>query len=122
MPSSAGRATPVLDGPSLDRLRATFGDQEGLQEILDEFLVSSSRLVHQMTSARRRGRTQEVERAAHTLKSMARLIGAKDLAEACRKVEFLAHGPAPPPIPPQLVANVTVHTRQAQEAVERLLR
>src|SRR5688572_30198224 len=121
MPSSAGRATPVLDGPSLDRLRATFGDQAGLQEILGEFQVSSSRLVHQMVSAQRRGRTQEVERAAHTLKSMAKLIGAKELAEACRAVEFLAHGPSPPPIPPPLVANVDLHARRAQEAVERLL-
>jgi HPt (histidine-containing phosphotransfer) domain-containing protein len=122
MPWFTGRAAPVLHGPSLDRLRTTFSDPTGLQEILQEFLVSSSRLVRQMTRARRSGRTLDVERAAHTLKSMARLIGAQELAEACRAVEFLAHGPSPPPIPAHLVDKVEVHTRQAQEAVQRLLR
>lgn len=122
MSSFAGGPRSTLDGPSLDRLRATVGDPAGLQEILHEFLACSQRLVRQMTSARRRGRIHEVERAAHTLKSMARLIGATDLAEACRVVEFLAHGPAPPPVPSHLVANVDRHARQAQEAVQRLLR
>src|SRR5687767_3438572 len=121
MPSFAGRITPVLDGPSLARLRATFGNEQGLQEILEEFLVSSGRLLQQMTSALRRRRTQEVERAAHTLKSMARLVGATELADACRAVEFQAHG-ASAPVPPHMVLRVAVHTRQAQEAVERLLR
>ena len=122
MPSFAGRAALVLDEPSLARLRATLGDEQELQEILREFLVSSGRLLQQMATALRRRRTHDVERAAHTLKSMARLIGAKELAEACRAVEFLAHGPSPPPIPPHMVTNVAAHTRNAQEAVERLLR
>lgn len=122
MPSIAGGTTLVLDRPSLDRLRETLGDQEGLREILHEFVVASGRLVQQMAVARRRGRTPDVERAAHTLKSMARLVGAKDLAEACRKVEFLAHGAAARPVPGPLVAAVAAHAKDAQEAVQRLLR
>src|SRR5688572_16855046 len=122
MPSFARRATPVLDGPSLARLRSTLGDEQGMQELLKEFLSSSSRLLHQMTSALRRRRTQDVERAAHTLKSMARLVGATELADACRAVEFAAHGAAAPPVPAHMVTRVAAHTRQAQEAVERLLR
>src|SRR5687768_17374135 len=122
MPSFVGRVTPVLDGPSLARLRATFGDEQGVREILEEFVVASGRLLQQMTSALARQSSREVERAAHTLKSMARLIGATELAEACRAVEFRAHGASAPPVPPQMVARVVLRTRQAQEAVERLLR
>ncbi|MHB1261778.1 MAG: Hpt domain-containing protein [Thermoplasmatota archaeon] len=122
MPSPAGRMGPVLDGPSLVRLKAAFGDEQGVREILQEFVVSSGRLVRQMASALKRQRTSEVERAAHTLKSMARLLGATELAEACRAVEFRAHGASAPPVPEDMVARVAVHTRQAQEAVERLLR
>jgi HPt (histidine-containing phosphotransfer) domain-containing protein len=122
MPSFAGRLAPVLDRPSLARLRATLGDEQGLQEILEEFLVSSSRLVQQMGTACQRQRTREVERAAHTLKSMAKLVGATDLADACRAVEFQAHGASAPPVDPRLVARVAVQARHAQEAVERLLR
>lgn len=114
--------TSVLDGPSLGRLRAAFGDEQGLQDLLKEFLVSSAKLLRQMDSGLKRQRTPDVERAAHTLKSMARLIGATELAEACRAVEFQAHGARAPPVPPQMVARVAGHTRLAQEAVQRLLR
>ena len=121
MPSRAGRAAAVLDGPSLARLRATFGDEQSLREILQEFQVSSGRLLQEMTASLKRHRTQEVERAAHTLKSMARLVGATELADACRAVEFQAHGASAPPVPPHMVARVAMHVRQAQEAVQRLL-
>ncbi|HJQ93025.1 MAG TPA: Hpt domain-containing protein [Candidatus Thermoplasmatota archaeon] len=122
MSSLAGRTTPVLDEASVARLRATFTDEDGLRDILNEFLVSSGRLLGQLTSALERQRTLEVERAAHTLKSMAKLVGATDLAEACRAVEFRAHGASAPPVLPHMVTRVAVHLRQAQEAVERLLR
>ena len=122
MPSGAHRTTPVLDGPSLARLREAFPDEKGLREILEEFLFSSSRLLQELTSAAEQQRTQVVERAAHTLKSMARLIGAPELAEACRAVEFRAHGASAPPVLPHMVTRVAEHTRQAQEAVGRLLR
>lgn len=120
--SSAGRSAAELDGPSLARLRATLGDETSLQEILEEFLVSSARLLRQMDAAMERQRTREVERAAHTLKSMARLVGATQLAEACRVLEFQAHGASAPPVPPHMVARVALHARAAQEAVERLVR
>lgn len=122
MPSFAGRMTPVLDGPSLGRLREAFGDEQGVQDLLKEFLVSSRRTLRQMTFALKRQRTPDVERAAHTLKSMARLVGATQLAEACRAVEFRAHGAAAPPVPEAMVTRVAVQARLAQDAVERLLR
>jgi histidine phosphotransfer protein HptB len=128
MPSAAGRTRPssaghtVLDGPSLARLREAVGDEASLHEILEEFLASSARLLRQMTEAVERQRTREVERTAHTLKSMARLVGATQLAEACRAVEFRAHGASAPPVPPPMVARVALHARVAQEAVRRLVR
>jgi HPt (histidine-containing phosphotransfer) domain-containing protein len=113
----------ILDGPSLARLRAALGDDQGLHDILDEFLVSSDAILRQMTDGLQHREARQVERAAHTLKSMAGLIGATTLADACRTVESQAHGHshAAPALDPSLLERVAEHARDAQEAVERLL-
>jgi len=121
MSSSPDRASLELDGPSLERLRATFGDEDGLNDLLAEFLAASPTLLDQMAAGLKLQRTEEVKQAAHTLKSMAWLIGATTLADACRTVESHARAAAPP-VQPAEVARVGRLTRLAQRAVQRLLR
>src|ERR1041385_2913874 len=80
-----------LDPRSLTALRATLGSEESFQGILRDFLSSSSMLSRQLEAGLAGGRADEVARAAHTLKSMARLLGASRLGETCRQVETLSH-------------------------------
>lgn len=96
------------------------GSQASFEDLLREFLVSCTALVAQIERPARPP-ARGVERAAHTLKSMARLLGAEALAEACRKVEFAAHGPRGPPVPDRLVGQVRSEALCVQEAVRRLI-
>ena len=117
MPSPA-RNDLHLDAATLENVRRTMGSQANFEDLLREFLTSSAALIAQIDSRRP---SAGIERAAHTLKSMARLLGAEALAEACRKVEFAAHGPRAPPVPAHLVEKVRSEALHAQEAVRRLI-
>lgn len=116
MPHMSSHKEVHLDIVALDRLRLTLRTEEAFRGLLQEFLTSSKPLMRHMEAG-----GKSVELAAHTLKSMARLIGAEALAEACRAVEFAAHGPRAEPVPRKLVGEVALHLRKAQEALERLL-
>ncbi|HUR24845.1 MAG TPA: Hpt domain-containing protein [Candidatus Thermoplasmatota archaeon] len=116
MSSRLGRSDVHLDAAALDRLRLTFRDEATFQDVLREFLTSSRSLQHQIEAG-----GPDVQLAAHTLKSMARLVGADALAEACRVVEFAAHGARAQPVPRPLVAAIAFHMQHAREELERLL-
>ena len=89
----------ALDPRSLTRLRVTLGSEESFQGLLHDFMSSSASLSRQLHAGLAGGSAEDVARAAHTLKSMARLLGAAELGDTCRQVESLASGPqagAPP--------------------------
>lgn len=108
-----------LDAAALASVRRTMGSQDRFEDLLREFLTSSAALLAQMERPADGG-PAGIERAVHTLKSMARLLGATGLAEACRKVEFAAHA-TPALVPDDLVAQVRSEALVVQEAVRRLL-
>lgn len=110
-----------MDGAGLERLRLNVKHESTVRELLQEFMVSSTPLVHQMERGMAHGRVRDVELAAHTLKSMAKLIGANPLAHACRTLEFAAHGATTAKIPQPMIEQVSLHLRDAQGAVARLL-
>lgn len=103
-----------LDSEALGRLRRTMGSEREYLSMLQEFLSSSSRLAGELDAAQRAGRRQDVERVAHTLKSMARMVGAFPLAEACAAAEADA---ALAPLPDAQVRELGERLALAQGAV-----
>jgi len=85
--------------------------------MLEEFLSASRRVDADLQRAAAERRWVDAERAAHTLKSMARMVGAVELAEACALVEGGAAGA----LPPDAVEAVARRVVQAQGAVKACL-
>lgn len=87
--------------------------------MLREFLDSSRRLMVDMKDAVQAGRIHDLERTAHTLKSMAHMVGARDLEDTCRDLEMKARVSSR--VPTDAMANLFLQLQQAQGAVERFL-
>jgi HPt (histidine-containing phosphotransfer) domain-containing protein len=73
----------VLDPQAVERLRATPADREFAAELVDAYLRDAPALLETL-------RGPDARRAAHTLKSTARVLGAARLAELCKELEALA--------------------------------
>jgi PAS domain S-box-containing protein len=81
----------VLHPPALERLVETIGDDRGLlTALIDTFLGDAPRLVEAARRGLEQGRTDEVRRAGHTLKSNGATFGASSLWELSRQLEALA--------------------------------
>jgi HPt (histidine-containing phosphotransfer) domain-containing protein len=72
----------VLDPEALERLCATAADREFAAELVDAYLRDAPALLETL-------RGPDAGRAAHTLKSTARVLGAARLAELCQELEAL---------------------------------
>ena len=79
--------SPAIDPEHLARV--TFGDTCFRGEILNLFLRESKALLDRLAAAKD---DQEWRVAAHSLKGMARGIGAFPLAEAANEIELLTEG------------------------------
>jgi HPt (histidine-containing phosphotransfer) domain-containing protein len=81
----------VLHPPALERLMETIGDDLSLlTALIDTFLSDAPRLVEAARRGLERGQTDEVRRAAHTLKSNGATFGATRFSELSRQLESLA--------------------------------
>jgi len=81
----------VLHPPALERLVETIGDDGGLlTALIDTFLSDAPRLIEAARRGLGHGQTDEVRRAAHTLKSNGATFGAMSLSELSRALESLA--------------------------------
>jgi PAS domain S-box-containing protein len=80
----------VLDSSALAELEETLGDRAFLSELIATFLAEAPRLLSALRDGLARGEAEEMRRAAHTLKSNARIFGARALADACEELEALA--------------------------------
>lgn len=109
----------TLDEHSLRSLRDTLGSDESFQDILRDFLTSSGQLSRHLEAGLAGGAAKEVGLAAHTLKSMALLVGANGLRETCRQVESLSH--AAPPVPAPLLRATLEQLALARRAVGSLV-
>ncbi|HYH32362.1 MAG TPA: response regulator [Pseudonocardia sp.] len=69
------------------RLLDLVGDPAAVDELIDEFLADSPRLIDEMAAAVERGDAELLRRSAHSLKSTAAAMGADPLAELCRAIE-----------------------------------
>ena len=88
----ANRDTPPgeseirLEAAALQNLR-DLGGEQFLAEVVDAFLADAPALITSLRSSLEREDTEELRRAAHTLKSNGSTLGAGAFAELCRTVE-----------------------------------
>jgi CheY-like chemotaxis protein/HPt (histidine-containing phosphotransfer) domain-containing protein len=84
--AGSGENEISLEAAALQGLRDLGGD-EFLAEVIDAFLADAPALITSLRSSLERQDTEELRRAAHTLKSNASTLGAAAFAELCRTVE-----------------------------------
>jgi HPt (histidine-containing phosphotransfer) domain-containing protein len=75
-----------LDDDALQNLRDLGGD-DFLAEVIDAFLADAPTLLATLRSSLEEGNSEELRRAAHTLKSNGATLGAEGFAELCRTLE-----------------------------------
>jgi CheY-like chemotaxis protein len=78
-----------LDDDALENLRGLGGD-EFLGEVISAFLADAPGLIATLRRSLDNGGTEELRRAAHTLKSNGATLGAAGFAELCRDLEHRA--------------------------------
>jgi len=77
---------PVLDGATLDQLRATMGS-DFLAEVIDAFLSDTPQLIGDLHQSLAGGNTEVLQRAAHSLRSNSATFGAMTLSALCKELE-----------------------------------
>ncbi len=87
---TAARDASALQPVTLDQLRAQFDDEAVVDELIETFLREAPKLVAGLSAEG----PEEVRRAAHTLKSNARTLGAEELGRLSEELEELARGGA----------------------------
>jgi CheY-like chemotaxis protein/HPt (histidine-containing phosphotransfer) domain-containing protein len=82
-------SVPGLDPVALSRLWSGLGEQAptSMVELIDTALMSMPGLLGEARTALERGNTDDLGRAAHTLKSNAAYFGATALETVCREIE-----------------------------------
>jgi PAS domain S-box-containing protein len=84
--AGSGGSEISLEAGALQNLR-DLGGVEFLAEVVDVFLADAPALITSLRSSLERQDTEELRRAAHTLKSNGSTLGAAAFAELCRTVE-----------------------------------
>jgi len=77
-----------------DLLRSTGNDSAFVSELIDTYLTDSRELLVTMRQAIRDGNTEQLRKAAHTLKSSSASLGAGAVARLCLEVEQQARAGA----------------------------
>ena len=107
-----------LEAAALQNLR-DLGGTEFLTEVVDVFLADAPALIASLRSSLERQDTEELRRAAHTLKSNGSTLGAVAFAKLCRAVEQRAKDGRPDGVQ-QLVDQIEQEYRTLQEALASL--
>jgi len=89
--TGSGENQVSLEASALQSLR-DLGGAEFLAEVVTVFLADAPALITSLRSSLDRGDTEELRRAAHTLKSNGLTLGASAFAELCRTIEQSAKG------------------------------
>ena len=114
----SGEREVSLDAAALQNLR-DLGGVEFLAEVVDVFLADAPALLTSLRSSLERQDTEELRRAAHTLKSNGATLGATAFAELCRTVEQQAKAGSLDGVS-QLVDRIEHEYRTLQEALASL--
>jgi signal transduction histidine kinase/CheY-like chemotaxis protein len=81
-------ANPVIDPSALEKLKAYVVNNKSLTEaLIEDFMSTAPGLVATMHESLRSQNLQEIQGAAHALKSTSATLGATGLAELCKNIE-----------------------------------
>jgi CheY-like chemotaxis protein/anti-sigma regulatory factor (Ser/Thr protein kinase) len=115
---SADETHVSLDDEALGSLRDLGGD-EFLGEVIDAFLADAPELIATLRRSLDGANTEELRRAAHTLKSNGATLGAEQFAELCRTLEQRAKADELDGAS-ELVARIEQEYRPLEEALSTL--
>jgi CheY-like chemotaxis protein len=110
---AAALARSTSRAVALDELEAATGDPAFVGELVDTFLREAPALLVRL----RGSEVDDVRRAAHTLKSIARTFGAAALAELCQELERAAAA-GTPGAPAELQARIETEYARVAGALE----
>ena len=106
----------TIDKRALDKLASLVGDDgEVLAEIVGSFLEEGPSLFDDLVDANRSSDLTRIRRAAHSIKSNARDMGAVDLAEICARIEEASAAGNPPE-----ASNISQAHAELQSAIAEL--
>ena len=89
-------ADPIDAAAFANLLEMTGGDQSFVDELVDTYIDEGASLVDRLRTAAATGSTDDLLRAAHSLKSSSLNVGALALGERCRGLEADARTGAVP--------------------------
>jgi HPt (histidine-containing phosphotransfer) domain-containing protein len=107
MSTLPSEGTPVLDAEALERLRG-LGGESLVQRMIALFLEHAPERASAAVSALAAGHVEDVERAAHSLKSTAANLGTLRLRSLAERIERTAadHGDGLADLVAQIMASV----------------
>jgi len=87
-------STMVIDSTVIDMLRGLRmdGDPDPLVELSETFVVESAMRMQQLAAALDAGDVTTLRRAAHSLKGMSATVGAMQLSQMSRDIEYADAG------------------------------
>ncbi len=116
-PSLPAASGPLLDGATLDALRALprSGSKDMLEHIGELYLLDSRALVASIEESLNGGNSADLARAAHAWRSYNGNVGALGLARLCRELEDAARAGDFSRGAGDIRANHTLHARVRDE-------
>lgn len=122
-PSPDAMPKAALDPQALARLRELDPDasRDVVARVLSAFENSLTRLLAQLQDQRQAGQADVVAGVAHTLKSSAASVGARELSRACAEVELRLRGRDPATLQ-QDISRLISEGQSAMAAVAAILR
>lgn len=113
-------ATRSVDPAALDRLLdITGGDPSFVDELIQTYLDDAVVLLEAMRTATVSGRSEDLVRPAHSLKSNSASVGAERLAELCRQLEADARSGSVEGAPGRVAAALAEFERVRTELAGR---
>jgi len=80
----------ILDPGALKELREMLGGDDYLEDFINGFLEDAPQMLSDMWEAEKKGDARGLRLAAHSLKSNSAELGAAELSELCRNIEYQA--------------------------------
>jgi PAS domain S-box-containing protein len=103
---------PILSQPELDDMINNFcaGDQQLILTVVNSFLEESQQLIDRILQAIADSNSEALFRAAHSLKSSSRFMGALSLANLCEKLEKIGYNQQMTNLSDQVLIVTTTYT------------
>jgi CheY-like chemotaxis protein len=113
--------SPLLSQPELDDMINNFcaGDQQLILTVVHSYLEESQQLIDRMLQAIADENSEALFRAAHSLKSSSRFMGALSLADLCEKLEKIGYNQQMTNLSDQVSIVTTTYTNTKLALLEK---